>query len=327
MKFSILIPVYNVEKYLAECLNSIDNQTYKDFEVIIVDDGSTDKSAQIVDEYKNLHSNVKVIHKKNGGLISARRVAIKHATGNYYLFCDSDDTYEPNALQDLNDMLIKYDPDLIIFNAYKYYDGKIKEAFFADLFDENQIIDKMDIYDKLLLTYQVNSMAIKCINSKIVDRNTDYSEFYDCNYGEDLLQTVPLIKKAQKIMYLNEFLYNYRIVSGMMRKYNPNYYWSYRKVNVKIAQELENENIMDFPVKRSIHLLRAAYGAVTQFKYLKKIDKKSLNKIANDNIFQLSYKAVFKSKYRKYLSQKEKIVLILLKHKLYFILNLLMRFK
>lgn len=88
MKFSILVPVYNVERYLEECLNSLINQTFKDFEIILVDDGSTDRSGQICDQYQKNYSNVNisVLHKKNEGLVSARRAGIKIAQGEYSVF-------------------------------------------------------------------------------------------------------------------------------------------------------------------------------------------------------------------------------------------------
>ena len=92
MKFSILVPVYNVEKYLPECLESIENQTYRDFEVILVDDGSNDRSGEICDQFKErTTTNTTVLHKENQGLISARRIGINNAKGEYCIFCDSDD--------------------------------------------------------------------------------------------------------------------------------------------------------------------------------------------------------------------------------------------
>ena len=91
MKFSVLVPVYNVEKYLKQCIESVLNQTYQSFELILVDDGSTDNSGAICDEYASKHKFIKVIHKPNGGLLHTRRVSLAHATGDWYVFLDSDD--------------------------------------------------------------------------------------------------------------------------------------------------------------------------------------------------------------------------------------------
>lgn len=98
MTFSIIIPVYNVEKYLNECVDSVLNQKNVDYEIILVDDGSTDNSGQICDEYLKKHSNVSVIHKVNGGLSDARNAGLESAEGDYILFVDSDDKIEENSL-------------------------------------------------------------------------------------------------------------------------------------------------------------------------------------------------------------------------------------
>ena len=95
MKISIIIPVYNVEKYLRECLDSILAQSYKDFEIILADDGSTDSSGNICDEYSMKYENIKVLHKNNNGLSSARNAGLDIAQGEYILFIDSDDVVSP----------------------------------------------------------------------------------------------------------------------------------------------------------------------------------------------------------------------------------------
>ena len=119
-KFSIIIPVYNVEKYIGKCLDSIMNQTYKDYEVIIVNDGTKDHSMEIVKDY-----DVKVINQKNQGLSAARNRGVKEATGDYILFIDSDDYIEKDLLKELNKSL-KNNPDLVRFQVQEVYDnGKI----------------------------------------------------------------------------------------------------------------------------------------------------------------------------------------------------------
>lgn len=88
--------------------------------------------------------------------------------------------------------------------------------------------------DLLLLTYKINAMWLKVCKREILDIERDYTDFYKCNYGEDLLQSIPIINNAQSIYYLNKALYNYRITSGMMKKYNSNYYWLYKKLTKKL---------------------------------------------------------------------------------------------
>ena len=117
--FSILTPVYKVEKYLNACIDSVLNQTYGDFELILVDDGSPDNSGKICDDYAQKDSRIKVIHKENGGLISARREAVKHASGEYCVFLDSDDFVENNILEILFAKISEHNCDVVCYGYNK----------------------------------------------------------------------------------------------------------------------------------------------------------------------------------------------------------------
>ena len=115
---SVIVPVYNVDKYLPKCIDSIINQTYKNLEIILIDDGSTDSSPKICDEYMNKDSRIIVIHKDNGGLSSARNKGIEVAKGNLICFIDSDDYLELNMLEELKNNMDKYDSDIACCNFY-----------------------------------------------------------------------------------------------------------------------------------------------------------------------------------------------------------------
>lgn len=115
-RISVIIPVYNVEKYLPDCVESVLKQTYTDLEIILVDDGSQDTSGRICDEYVKQDSRVQVIHKKNGGLSSARNAGINHATGQYFFFLDSDDWIAENALELLYKEIKRTESDLALCN-------------------------------------------------------------------------------------------------------------------------------------------------------------------------------------------------------------------
>ena len=129
MFFSVIVPVYNVEKYLHECVDSILRQTFSDFELILVDDGSKDTSGNICDEYAAKDQRVKVIHKENGGQSTARNLGVKLAKGEYAVFLDSDDMFADNHfLEDLKNKSEK-NPDIIVFRYCKYYeDGRTNEC-------------------------------------------------------------------------------------------------------------------------------------------------------------------------------------------------------
>lgn len=120
-KISVIVPVYNVEKYLSQCLDSIIHQTYKNLEIILVDDGSTDSSGLICDNYSQKDKRIKIIHKCQGGLSDARNAGLKIATGEYISFIDSDDFIDKNMYSILINNTQKYNSDIVWFNYYNYY--------------------------------------------------------------------------------------------------------------------------------------------------------------------------------------------------------------
>ena len=122
-KYSFIIPVYNVERYLDECINSILKQTYKDFEIILVDDGSTDSSPEICDKYGKKQRCIKIIHQENGGLSVARNNGLKLAAGRFIIFLDSDDYWIDNCGLERLDELTDTIPDIIYFSSYGLYEN------------------------------------------------------------------------------------------------------------------------------------------------------------------------------------------------------------
>lgn len=129
MFFSVIVPIYNVEKYLRECVDSILSQTFEDFELILVNDGSKDSSGAICDEYAEKDSRVKVIHKENGGQSTARNMGVKESSGQYAIFIDSDDFFcDNNFFEDVKNK-IKENTDIVVFRYCKYYeDGKTDDC-------------------------------------------------------------------------------------------------------------------------------------------------------------------------------------------------------
>lgn len=130
--FSIIVPVYKTEQYIEKCVTSILNQTYKDFELILIDDGSPDRCPQMCDEYQKLDPRVKVIHKKNGGVSSARNCGLEIASGMFVWFVDSDDYIEPFSLQQLYEAQKEKKADLYVFNTqqiYSFHTADINQFF------------------------------------------------------------------------------------------------------------------------------------------------------------------------------------------------------
>ncbi len=228
MKFSILVPVYNVEKYLEQCVDSLLNQTYKgEYEIILVDDGSTDSSGNICDKYaKNNPDKIKVVHKENEGLVSARQAGIKIANGEFSLFVDSDDYVENNLLETVNDCINRNDnPDMVIYSFRYYSNGKTTERKATLTTNETVFTkdNKKELYEALISTTFITSLWTKATKTEILKKDpTDYRLFYDKNMAEDLFRSIHLLTDAEKIVYINEPLYNYRTnENSISRSFRP----------------------------------------------------------------------------------------------------------
>lgn len=215
MLLSILVPVYNSERYLLECFESALRQAGEDFELVLVDDGSTDGGGAICDRYAEAHPNrVRVIHQPNAGLIMARRAGIRAAKGDYCMFLDADDAYEPDCIATVRETIWETGADVVIFNNYSFFeeDGTVEpnKAAFADgsVFEGTS---KRLIYEKLIAGEELNNIWFKAIRTELLQSDdTDYPFYADNPHGEDLLQSLYPLTHAQKIVYRDRRLYRYR---------------------------------------------------------------------------------------------------------------------
>lgn len=200
---SIVVPVYNVEKYLKKCVESIINQTYKNLEIVLVDDGSTDNSGKICDDYSISDERVKVIHKQNGGLSDARNVGIDNSTGKYITFVDSDDTIENDYVEYLYSLLKKYKTKLSICN----YNVISKDKIIPYIIEEKEMkMNKICALKELLCErlFSVSSCA-KLYDIKLF-KNVRFPVGKLC---EDNGTTYKLIEKCDCISYGSKSKYNY----------------------------------------------------------------------------------------------------------------------
>lgn len=233
MLFSVLIPLYNAENYIGECINSILAQTYDDYEIVIVDDGSTDKSSDIVDRYQQKYPNIiRVIHKENSGVLMTRRRLLKEAKGDYIVWVDSDDLIKPELLSDLYHEITSYAPDVIVYN-FEFLDNPEKVIHSLNvphktIFEKD---NKHQIFEKLLLGRDMNELVTKCIKRDIVDVDTDYSKYKHVKMGDDLFCLMPIFDVAKRIEYLDKSYYKYRVVSSSITHINDyKCYYSYRTI-------------------------------------------------------------------------------------------------
>ena len=224
-KISVIVPAYNVEKYIEESLNSIINQTLKDIEIIIINDGSTDKSTEIINEISRNDSRVIVINQKNSGVSKARNIGMMLAKGDYISFIDSDDYIETDMLEKMYRAAEKYDCDIVQCNYAIDNNGERREVVQNikpnKLLKENEIIEyiKTGLIDGSLATYVWNK-----IFKRQFLRDNDLMFKEDLNMFEDWYFIMDIITYTKKMIFLPENLYNYRIApNSLSRKYIYNH--------------------------------------------------------------------------------------------------------
>lgn len=207
MFFSIIIPVYNTSRYLPECIDNVLRQSFKDYEVLLIDDGSTDGSADICDQYAKKDERIKVIHKENGGLSSARNCGIEQACGEFLLFLDSDDFWiDEDALRKIYQESLRVDSDVIIFGMKKYNQ---EENIYT-----RGIQDGTDCPEKNLLTFLAKknlffaSACDKAIRREFLNKKNIFFELGQLS--EDIEWCIKLLYHKARISVLFENFYAYR---------------------------------------------------------------------------------------------------------------------
>ena len=218
-KFSVILPIYNVEKYLPACINSILEQTFKDYEIILVDDGSKDSSGSICDDYKKRFERIKVIHKPNGGQSDARNVGLKEATGSYIFFVDSDDyLIDNNVLKRLSDKIEMSSPDVIAFKSIKWFESTGKTTTCS--WDLEVSANAVEPYQKYLELIDkdayFNSPWSKVVRRSLLVNNN--IEFEKGLLGEDNDWYYKVVEHIQSLELINEPLYVYRQRAGSTTK-------------------------------------------------------------------------------------------------------------
>lgn len=214
-KVSIIIPVYNIAPYLKECIESVIAQSYSNIEIIIVDDGSTDGSSFICDEYAIKDSRIIVVHKINGGLVSARQEGLKKATGDFVTFVDGDDYVDANYVKNLYKGIATSDADVVVGGYYelgKYNNKKISVC------NEDTIIDypknNMELWKSILLCEKHTVLFIRSVCQKMFKKDVIVKSYstvpVECSYGEDFLTAVEYMFNINRIMFIPCENYYYR---------------------------------------------------------------------------------------------------------------------
>ena len=236
-KISVIVPVYNVEKYLPRCIDSILNQTYKNLEIILVDDGSPDNCPAICDEYTQRDSRIKVIHKENGGVSSARNAGLDVATGEYIGFVDSDDWIATNMYEFLINSLTEQKADISICNFHSVdINGNSYNnvQYFGGIFFQDEILNK----------YLSDSLCTPCVFNKLFNAQTIGGIRFDLSkkIGEDFLFNYFVFKNAKKIVTVEDLLYYYSVDRCDSAIHKANYELVNRWKNTKYIMETDITN-------------------------------------------------------------------------------------
>ncbi len=254
MVFSVIVPIYNVEKYLNKCIDSVLCQTFSDFELVLVDDGSPDGCGKICDDYAAKDKRVKVVHKENGGLVSARQAGIRVAEGDFVFHLDGDDAITPDALESAHKIISETNADIVSFGLRRCVNGKIGEpeqnCVAEGFYNKEEMVEKL--YPKLLCDENMKHIFYflcgKAIRREIVTKhqlNVDQS----ISLGEDLSCGIPCFMESKSAYMSSKAVYLYTIRDDSMTTVFKtdqitkiaNVIKGLRKLEIKMPQDFEEQ--------------------------------------------------------------------------------------
>lgn len=274
---SVVIPVYNVEKYLAECVDSVLGQTYQDYEIILVDDGATDSSGAMCDEYAQKDARIRVIHQPNGGLSAARNSGLKAAQGEYIYFLDSDDYIEPTALADLVATAQQEQADVVFFDGYVFFD-ECEEDNTVSRYERKEVYatqNGRDILPQLLKNEEYRT-AVPLMLFRTNYLTNHALTFREGIIHEDELFTFLVYNANGRVAHCHKQLYARRIrpasimtSSGALRRYD-----SMRRIYFELSQMYREKTAAGEAA--TMYLIRTAKSVLGKYLLLPEAEQKRL---------------------------------------------------
>lgn len=242
-KVSIIVPVYQVKDYISSCVESLLNQTYKNIEILLIDDGSNDGSEIVCDELSKMHPVIKTIHQVNKGVSAARNKGIEHATGEYLLFVDSDDFISSIAIERVMKIIEQTNADIIFFDFTKVYSKQkveVSAEITEGLYNNGRIVD---MFLELIKTDIANNIGTKLYKAELVK---NHKLFFSENYNicEDISFSLNATRKSKSVYYLKEKLYFYNIrgSGSLMSSYKEKFFDAERELYENIKDYLHEHN-------------------------------------------------------------------------------------
>lgn len=298
---SIIVPVYNVEHYLKKCVNSICHQTYKKLEIILVDDGSTDRSGILCDEFADVDSRIKVIHKSNGGLSDARNAGMKNASGVWWMFVDSDDYLVPDAAETLLRVAVKNNCEISVCNMMRVYEDGNHELFYCPVTEPTIWADKQRFE-----TLKQPSVCNKLFYAKLFENIC----FPEGRFYEDTFVYHILAYRASRIAMtgLTGYCYVSRKESIIGQAKFTDRYFDFIEAVHKRMTFLLSHGITDYGEKACLSLYAAVANAE---KYIVRTEKNSSNFADMRKWYGEAYAELIG---RKSIRVRQKVRLILLRY-------------
>lgn len=277
-KVSVIIPVYNVEKFLPRCVDSVLGQTMQDVEIILVDDGSPDGCSELCDSYASQYPQVKVVHKKNGGLASARNAGLKVASGEFIFFLDSDDWIDPNTLQELVEVAETQEVDFVRFRPmYAGWPG-IEDGTLCDFGTERGLAEGRytreqilrDIYPRLFATPRLTLGVIVAAWRSLYSRQflVEHDLWFDdaVRYSEDTIFSAKVVRATRSFYYLDgPRYYHYFYNQGSITKsFKPDRWPVYKELMQLFQNEFSQDQEYDFTDQLWLQKLYCIVSALGQ---------------------------------------------------------------
>lgn len=284
-RLSVIVPVYNAEKYINKCLDTILSQTFKDFELILVDDGSPDKCGDICEKYAKLDNRIKVFHKKNGGVSSARNLGLSEARGEYIAFIDPDDYIDSNMFEDTIEYLQNNDGDIVCFEVCEVKGSRNKIGYH---FDSDKIMTGSEALNFILADVIDNSPCNKIYKKTV----WNHVRFPNGRRYEDVATIYRTFVQANKIVYLKKALYYYIKHDGSATAVNFDFQRRYEcflgyKERLDFALNLNLDAVMPcrkLAVETALATMTAFYAKENK-EYLREVEK--IKKFLRENLEEL----------------------------------------
>lgn len=314
---SIIVPVYNVEQYLEKCVDSIINQTYKNLEIILVDDGATDSSGKLCDELAKIDNRIKVYHKENGGLSDARNYGVEKSTGEYIGFVDSDDHIDAEMYEKLYEAIKKENVDVVECNLKIIYPDR------EELFTEQNyynVCTKQEYLEEYLKIEKIfGSACVRLIKSDVVKK----LKFPVGKLYEDTYYAYDLIEKVDSYVIMNNPYYNYLMRGNSITntKFNPRIFDL-----IEIVEKFHKTTYENYPG------LKEAADCRKMYAYFSVLNSILLEENYRDNEYYSEILSYFKRNYisllkNKYINRNRKLSVILIKLNIDLYRKVLMKYK